>query len=88
MIKGVDVSGFWVMYDNKRNFPNGTGKRLGANSNIAEYGSTNIDFLSNGFKIRSSSGSSDDNNNGSTYVYMAFAEHPFVSSGGVPVTAV
>ena len=87
MIKGIDVSGYWVMFDNKRNLPNGTGKRLGAQASDAEYGSTNIDFLSNGFKIRSSSGSSDDNNNGSTYFYMAFAEHPFVSSKGVPTTA-
>ena len=26
-------------------------------------------------------------NNAATFIYMAFAEHPFVSSKGVPVTA-
>ena len=29
----------------------------------------------------------DKNESGSDYIYMAFAEHPFVSSEGVPVTA-
>jgi hypothetical protein len=27
------------------------------------------------------------NGNNETFIYMAFAEHPFVSSEGVPVTA-
>ena len=44
-----------------------------------------IDFISNGFKIRTSD--ANYNGNGGTYIYMAFAEHPFVSSEGVPVTA-
>ena len=44
-----------------------------------------IDFLSNGFKIRTSD--SNYNNDGQTFIYMAFAEHPFVSSKGVPTTA-
>ena len=44
-----------------------------------------LDFLSNGFKIRT--GSSDYNGNGNTYIYMAFAEAPFVNSNGVPCNA-
>ena len=44
-----------------------------------------IDFISNGFKFRTSD--ANYNANGGTYIYMAFAEHPFVSSKGVPVTA-
>ncbi len=44
-----------------------------------------LDFLSNGFKARESYG--DFNGGTDTFVYMAFAEHPFVSSEGVPVTA-
>ena len=43
------------------------------------------DILSNGFKLRGDSG--NINASGATYLYMAFAEHPFVSSKGVPVTA-
>ena len=75
------------MLDNKRNTPNGTGKRLGAQATDAEYGSTNVDLLSNGFKVRASNSDSDTNLNGDDYVFMAFAEHPFVSSEGIPVTA-
>ena len=56
-------------------------------ANDAEYGSTNVDLLSNGFKVRAAGSDSDTNNSGSSYVYMAFAEHPFVSSKGVPTTA-
>mgnify|MGYP003148065754 CR=1 FL=1 len=87
MIKPTSLTGYWVMLDNKRNTPNGTGKRLGSNASDAEYGSTNVDLLSNGFKVRAANADSDTNGNGSSYIYMAFAEHPFVSSEGVPVTA-
>ena len=44
-----------------------------------------MDFLSNGFKIRHNDGAW--NGSGNSYIYMAWAEHPFVSSKGVPVTA-
>ena len=44
-----------------------------------------IDFLSNGFKTRAATGFHNDNNQ--THLYMAFAKHPFVTSGGVPCTA-
>jgi hypothetical protein len=44
-----------------------------------------MDFLSNGFKIKTSG--NGHNTDDGTYIYMAFAEHPFVSSKGVPVTA-
>ena len=37
-----------------------------------------IDIVSNGFKIRGSN--VDTNSNGSTYVYLAFAEAPFKNS--------
>ena len=47
--------------------------------------SATMDFLSNGFKIRRTG--NFINVDGSVYVYMAFAESPFVSSEGVPTTA-
>ena len=88
MIKRSDGSGYWVMLDSKRNLPNGTGQRLGANATDAEYGSTNIDFLSNGFKVRAANADSDTNLDGGTYVYMAFADKPYVTPNGVISTAV
>ena len=44
-----------------------------------------IDFLSNGFKIRTTSAGT--NTNGTTYIYGAFAEHPFIGDGTSPATA-
>jgi hypothetical protein len=77
----------WNMFDNKRDPFNIVDLRLQANSSSAESSSTNHyhDFLSNGFKLRTVDGSA--NNSGATYIYMAFAENPFVTSTGVPATA-
>jgi len=58
---------------------------LQANSDSADATENSMDFLSNGFKIRTSG--NGHNTNSGTYLYMAFAEHPFVSSKGIPVTA-
>jgi hypothetical protein len=43
------------------------------------------DFLSNGIKIRGTNGGL--NASGASYIYMAFAENPFVTSTGIPTTA-
>ena len=77
----------WIMQDNKRDTSNAaTSTRFRANTSAAEFTSANeIDFLSNGFKCRGDDG--EFNGNGVKYVYMAFAENPFVTSKGVPTTA-
>ena len=77
----------WTIHDNKRDTHNVTFKRLLANDSGAEYtsASNQVDLLSNGFKCRASNDGS--NASGETYIYMAFAENPFVSSTGVPATA-
>ena len=76
-------SGTWTMYDNKRSPFNERSEVLHPESNAAEetYASA-PDFLSNGFAPRGAV-----NDNGETVIYLAFAEHPFVSSEGVPTTA-
>ena len=76
----------WVIFDNKRNTGNPNDDFLDANNNGAEVtsGRNIIDFCSNGFKCRSSYG---DLNSNYEYVYMAFAEAPFVNSKGVPANA-
>jgi len=58
---------------------------LEANENGAEANQIDFWFLSNGFKIDGSGNFA--NGDGETYIYAAFAEQPFVSSGGVPCTA-
>ena len=86
MFKQSSSSGeHFRIFDNKRSPFNQVDDHLFASSSSAENDETGCDFLSNGFKMRSSD--AHQNGNGATYVYMAFAEHPFVSSKGVPVTA-
>ena len=71
---------------NKRNTFNALSNTLTPNnSNAEDTGTDRADFLSQGVKIRTTSGAW--NASGATYIYMAFAEHPFVSSTGTPVTA-
>lgn len=75
----------WVVEDNKRNTFNVVDKYLLPNTSDAEGTLTLVDFLSNGIKIRTTDNS--HNGSGDTYIYMAFAENPFVSSTLVPTTA-
>ena len=86
MIKRTDASSDgWYIHDSTRGPNNVINKAFRANVSDAESGE-NIDFLSNGFAIRIGANNNFNNASG-TYIYMAFAEHPFVSSEGVPVTA-
>ena len=76
----------WQMHDRTRETVNdGSSPALKPNQTDTEF-SKNVDFLSNGIKIRDTS-SDLNGSSGQTYIYLAFAEHPFVSSKGVPVTA-
>ena len=85
LIKDSDSTQGWFMYDNKRDTINPNTKILiadtsGAEEDSASTGNTfDIDFVSNGFKIRTSDGGV--NSNGNKYIYMAFAENPFVTEG-------
>ena len=87
MIKKTNNTSQWVLHDTTRQEFNMQTRFLQANQTAAESTSSaaDLDILSNGFKLRST----DDaqNGNGDTFIYMAFAEHPFVSSKGVPTTA-
>jgi len=89
MIRNTIDGEDWLMWDIKRDkareFGNPMSGRLKANDAIQEVAGDDIDFLSNGFKIRTDS--TYANGSGNTIIYMAFAEHPFVSSKGVPTTA-
>ena len=85
--KRTDVTNNWYIFDNKRNTFNVTDAKLRADESSAENvnsGKT-IDIVSTGVKIRSSD--EEFNASGGTYVYMAFAESPFVNSNGIPNNA-
>jgi hypothetical protein len=75
----------WNIFDNKREGYNVDNDPVFADVDGAETTTDYLDFLSNGFKIRRNS--SDINTSGATYIYMAFAESPFVNSNGVPNNA-
>ena len=84
MVKCIDQGEHWNIYDSKR----GPSAAISANLNNAERtmdDSPAMELLSNGFKIRTS----DNNlsNDADNFLYMAFAEQPFVTSTGVPATA-
>ena len=85
IVKKTSATNNWVMMDNKRDPFNMMTEYLLANDNTAEGTGLNFDFLSNGFKLKSASGGT--NTSGATYIYMAFAENPLVTSTGVPATA-
>ncbi len=89
MIKKINVSGeSWIIHDNKRSPSNIRNEILSPDSSYLEetnHSTKGIDFVSNGIKIRNSDGVM--NQNGATYVYLAFAEAPLVGSNNVPCTA-
>ena len=86
MVKDYTTAGNnWFIWDNKRDGYNVINRYLRPNLSDAEGYYEAIDILSNGFKNRNTSGSA--NGSGTGYIYMAFAENPFVTSGGIPTTA-
>ena len=87
---GTGTTDNWEMIDNKRTdgtIGNPKNEVLYPNLSNAEgvNQTDRLDLLSNGFKMRTSG--SDYNASGSTYIYMAFAENPFVTSTSIPCTA-
>jgi len=87
--KSSNAGNNWYMWDNKRNTFNLSNTYLNPDLNAAE-GTQNygyIDFLSNGFKTRATGNTDEINQSGHTFIYLAFAENPFVTSTGVPATA-
>jgi hypothetical protein len=75
MWKISSAGGNWRMYDSKRSPHNVIDEVLYANNSIGEETFDALDFTSNGFKLRTSSG--DLNASGATYIFIAFAETPF-----------
>ena len=77
ILKAVDRTGHWTMFDSARDTYNLVDHQLEPNYNSAEYTPTvkGGDFLSNGWKCISTQ--TEVNQSGYTYLYAAFAENPF-----------
>lgn len=81
--KRRDSTGNHSLFDSVR----GITKGLESNNNNAEFASDRVEFRSNGMKVIDNDGSI--NTSGATYIYMAFAENPFVandSATAIPTT--
>ena len=87
MSKNSNRNENWLIHDNKRGTINVNQTKLSPNDTSAE--STNaafaLDFLSNGFKIRTTDTAL--NQTGEVYAYLAIAEAPLVGSNNIPATA-
>ena len=85
-VVGANATDNWEMADNKRSPYNGIENVLYPNRNNAEGTgvTTRMDFLSNGFKMRTTG--TDYNGSGQTYIYMAFGQS-LVGSNNIPATA-
>ena len=75
-IKRLSAASPWSCFDSARSY-NENNHVLELDANTAEATPTNrqVDLLANGFKHRATS--SNTNSDGTSYIYCAFAEHPF-----------
>jgi hypothetical protein len=78
LIKRTDSTGDWYIWDTSRNTYNVVGEELLADTSGAGNTATDLDILSNGFKICTTTAAI--NTSGGTYIYAAFAENPFQNS--------
>jgi hypothetical protein len=79
MVKASTATSGWYIIDRARSSVNVANLELSANIADAEYTRTSslgcqVDFLANGFKLRSSD---SGNGSGFPYIFVAFAEAPF-----------
>ena len=87
IVKEFGAADDWVVYDTSRSPINPMELALRIDSSASEISSARtIDRLSNGFKLRTSSATI--NANSGSYVFIAFAEHPFGGSNVFPARAV
>ena len=78
LIKAYDATATWSIFDAARDPYNVGTKGLYPNSSGAEESIWGVDFLSNGFKLRTSNGGV--NQSGLNYIYASFAESPFAAN--------
>ena len=85
LVKRTNGSENWTIMDSARDPSNVAVNKLHPNTTGGTDAGATIDILSNGFKNKTTNAGA--NGNGDSYIYMAFAENPFTSSAGTPVTA-
>ena len=81
VVKRTNGAGNWHAFDTKRDADNRAENGIYWNLSSAETVVYFADINSNGFKLRTSN--AELNGSGDTYIYLAFAEHPFQANGGL-----
>ena len=80
VMKQTDSTGYWMVYDSARDpINNGSPYYLFWNDNSAHGTGYDLDFLSNGVKLRTDNANFNTN---SPYIYMAWAEAPTIDLYG------
>ena len=74
-VKRISTTGGWWVFDSARDTHNPVDRYIGWQEASTEGTNSNFDFLSSGFKLRTSDG--DFNGSGSTIIYGAWADVPF-----------
>ena len=87
LVKRTNTAANWHLVDSVRSPYNLVNTILLPDLSDQEstYSNGGVDFTSNGFKIRSTGQAF--NNSGDSYIFVAFASHPFGGSGVSPATA-
>ena len=75
----------WQIWNDNRIGYTEENNQMYPNTTAAEGGENYIDFLSNGFKLRTGNAGANDLND--DFIYCAWARAPFVNSNGVPTTS-
>jgi len=83
LIKNMDHTKDWNIWDNKRDVDNPLEKKLAPSTSAVDSTDLALDFLSNGFKLRQNGSNFNDSY---TYFYMAFGQS-LVGSNNVPCNA-
>ncbi len=84
IIKKTNATKNWFLHDDKRLGYNPSNSYVNPNLSAVEYAGTDLDIVSNGFKMRSTGGGHNENSH--TYIYMAIGQS-IVGSNNIPATA-
>ena len=85
IVKGATVTDNWSMFDSKNLGYNAYNQVMYPDLNLTESNGLPIDFLSNGFKWRSSAAMV--NGSSQEFIYIAFASAPIVASNDIAANA-
>ena len=86
MFRRINSTSNWISFDDMANPTNATSTWMSPNlTNVESNNAAVVDFLSDGFKLRSNTDGLNGSNN--TIIYAAWARHPFGGSNVAPAPA-